>query len=82
MVEGVLGMFRADRRGEAVDAALLKSVLRMLTDLGVYESVFLEPFLADARAVYAQEGASLAASLPVPDYLLHCEARLASELER
>lgn len=82
VVEGVLEMFRADRRNDNIDQALLKSMIRMLMDLGIYDKIFLQPFLHDSMQLYSQEGSELCCTLPVPDYLIHSEKRLASELER
>lgn len=82
VVEGVLEMIRADRRKDAIDRGLLKSMVRMLVDLGIYADTFLTPFLTDSDLLYSGEGVELTASLSIPDYLLHCETRLAEEHDR
>jgi hypothetical protein len=78
----VLAMIRADRAKDGVDRALLKSMVRMLLDLGIYEATFLAPFLHDSELLYGQEGLDLCTSLSVPAYLLHCETRLTEEHDR
>lgn len=39
-VEGLLMLIEQERQGDAVDRTLLKSLLRMLTDLQVYQEAF------------------------------------------
>jgi cullin-4 len=81
-VDALLGLVDADRGGEAVDRALLKTLLRMLSSLGVYESAFQRAFLARTVAHYAAEGARLVAELEAPAFLAHAERRLAEEFAR
>ena len=49
----------------------------MLTSLGIYGQAFEEPFLEDTATFYETEGVVQLQSLDVPDYLAHCEVRLA-----
>jgi hypothetical protein len=56
VVEGLLALVRAERMGEAVDRPLLKSLVRMLSSLGMYSEVFQPPFLAQAQLFYLAEG--------------------------
>jgi cullin-4 len=63
-------------------ALLLQALLRMLHALGTYPDGLQRPFLEQSKRYYQQEGLRLMESLIVPDYLAHCEARLAAEYER
>eukprot|EP00197_Chlamydomonas_leiostraca_P016154 CAMPEP_0202861492 /NCGR_PEP_ID=MMETSP1391-20130828/2868_1 /ASSEMBLY_ACC=CAM_ASM_000867 /TAXON_ID=1034604 /ORGANISM="Chlamydomonas leiostraca, Strain SAG 11-49" /LENGTH=749 /DNA_ID=CAMNT_0049540895 /DNA_START=162 /DNA_END=2411 /DNA_ORIENTATION=- len=81
-VAGVLALVERERAGEPVDRPLLKSLCRMFSSLGTYEGVLQRPLLEASAAWYTAEGERLMASLSVPDYLAHCEARLGEEYER
>lgn len=39
-VDGLLMLIEQERQGDAVDRTLLKSLLRMLTDLQIYQEAF------------------------------------------
>lgn len=79
-VQACLNLLQAHRAHEAVDAALLRSVLRMLRDLGVYTTRFHEPCLAGADAAYTAQGQELAGGdLPVASALAQAEVRLQEE---
>lgn len=39
-VEGLLMLIEKERQGDAVDRTLLKSLLRMLSDLQIYQQAF------------------------------------------
>lgn len=39
-VDGLLLLIEQERQGDAVDRTLLKSLLRMLTDLQIYQEAF------------------------------------------
>eukprot|EP00891_Asterochloris_glomerata_P003718 jgi/Astpho2/3718/fgenesh1_pm.00060_%23_12_t len=80
--QGILALIAADRSGEAVDASLLAHLLRMYTHLGIYAEAFQGPLLEQTRSFYALEGVQVMQDLDTPEYLLHCERRLAEEFER
>ena len=40
VIEGLLMMIEKERAGEAIDRSLIKSLLRMLSSLHLYDSVF------------------------------------------
>lgn len=82
-VQACLALLQAHRAHEVVDAALLRSVLRMLRDLNVYAARFQAPCLAGADAAYTVQGQELAAAdVPVASALAQAEARLAEEEAR
>lgn len=81
-VEGLLMLIEKERNGDAVDRALLKSLIRMLCDLQIYISAFEEKFLVATRQLYQAEGQRRMQELEVPEYLQHVEKRLAEENER
>lgn len=39
-VDGLLLLIDRERQGDTVDRSLLKSLLRMLSDLGIYQEAF------------------------------------------
>ncbi|KAL3847408.1 hypothetical protein ACJMK2_018321 [Sinanodonta woodiana] len=81
-VDGLLQLIERDRNGEAVDRQLLKSLLRMLSDLQIYQDAFERKFLEATDRLYAAEGQRLMEQRDVPEYLLHVEKRLSEESER
>jgi cullin-4 len=72
-VRGLLQLVERERHGDAVDRALLASLLRMLKDLGLYQDRFEAPFLAETVAHYRAEGAAKVAECSTAAYLEHCE---------
>lgn len=82
VVEGLLMLIEKERQGDAVDRTLLKSLLRMLTDLQIYEHSFEPRFLIATERLYAAEGQRLMQELEVPDYLAHVDKRIMEENER
>ncbi|KAF5294231.1 hypothetical protein FQA39_LY13479 [Lamprigera yunnana] len=82
IVEGLLMLIDKERQGDAVDRTLLKSLLRMLTDLQIYQKAFEDKFLAATERLYANEGMRLMQEMEVPQYLAHVERRLGEENER
>ncbi|KAG8229663.1 hypothetical protein J437_LFUL008596 [Ladona fulva] len=81
-VEGLLLLIERERRGDTVDRTLLKSLLRMLSDLQIYREAFETKFLAATERLYAAEGQTMMQETDVPEYLAHVDARLAEENER
>ncbi|KAF6774413.1 hypothetical protein AHF37_06710 [Paragonimus kellicotti] len=71
-----------ERSGEAVDRNLLRSIIRMLIDLKLYQSVFLMEFIFQSQQFYAHEADSLLRVMNVPEYLAHVDKRIAEEEER
>ncbi|CAG9759330.1 unnamed protein product [Ceutorhynchus assimilis] len=82
VVEGLLMLIEKERQGDQVDRSLLKSLLRMLTDLSIYNVSFEQKFIQATERLYAAEGQCLMQELEVPDYLVHVDKRLAEENER
>ncbi|PSN31276.1 Cullin-4B [Blattella germanica] len=81
-VEGLLMLIEKERQGDAVDRTLLKSLLRMLSDLQIYQEAFESKFLAATERLYAAEGQRLMQEHDVPEYLAHVNKRLNEENER
>ncbi|XP_018566632.1 cullin-4A isoform X1 [Anoplophora glabripennis] len=82
VVEGLLMLIEKERQGDKVDRTLLKSLLRMLTDLQIYDKAFEQKFLQSTERLYAAEGQRLMQELEVPDYLAHVDKRINEENER
>ena len=55
-VDGVLMLIEQERHGDVVDRSLLKSLLRMLTDLQIYKEAFEKKFLVATEKLYSAEG--------------------------
>ncbi|XP_044736413.1 cullin-4B [Chrysoperla carnea] len=81
-VDGVLMLIEMERNCDTVDRTLLKSILRMLTDLQIYKDIFEQKFLDATDQIYAAEGLRLMEELDVPEYLAHVDKRLNEENER
>ncbi|XP_077987604.1 cullin-4A-like [Glandiceps talaboti] len=81
-VDGLLILIERERNGEVVDHSLLKSLLRMLSDLQIYEESFECKFLDATDKLYAAEGQRLMQERDVPEYLAHCDRRLEEEAQR
>ena len=81
-VEGILMLIEQERHGDMVDRGLLKSLLRMLADLQIYQEAFEKKFLTATEKLYSAEGQKLINELPVPGYMQHAEKRLKEENER
>lgn len=82
IVEGLLMLIEKERQGDSVDRTLLKSLLRMLSDLQIYPDAFEQKFLTATERLYAAEGQRLMQELDVPEYLVHVDKRLLEEQER
>ncbi|KAK6195670.1 hypothetical protein SNE40_001052 [Patella caerulea] len=81
-VDGLLRLIERERNGEAVNRQLLKSLLRMLSDLQIYKEAFEKKFLEATDRLYAAEGQQLMQERDVPEYLHHVDKRLNEETER
>ncbi|KAL6260573.1 hypothetical protein P5V15_008094 [Pogonomyrmex californicus] len=81
-VEGLLMLIEKERQGDTVDRTLLKSLLRMLSDLQIYQEAFETKFLLATERLYAAEGLRLMNEHDVPEYLAHVDKRLQEENER
>ncbi|XP_033637591.1 cullin-4A-like [Asterias rubens] len=81
-VEGLLQLIESERGGDVVDHSLLKSLLRMLSDLQIYEEAFEKKFLDATERLYAAEGKQLMHERDVPEYLAHVDRRLEEESQR
>lgn len=81
-IELLLDQIQAEREGSKVDQQLIKSILKMLTDLDVYTLFFEHEFLSATEKFYQQESAELLETLPTFEYLARCEERISQELKR
>nr|CAG4641482.1 EOG090X01NX [Eurycercus lamellatus] len=81
-VDGLLLLIDNERQGDTVDRSLLKNLLRMLSDLGIYHEAFETKFLASTERVYSAEGQRLMQEREVPEYLAHVDKRLNEENQR
>lgn len=81
-VEGILLLIERERNADSVDRTLLKSLLRMLSDLQIYKEAFEQQFLVATKHLYQAEGQRKMQELDVPEYLQHVDKRLAEENER
>lgn len=81
-VDGLLQLIDRERSGETVDRGRLKSLLRMLSDLQIYQEAFEKKFLEATDSLYRAEGQRLMEERDVPEYLQHVEMRLEEENER
>ncbi|KAI9351369.1 cullin [Obelidium mucronatum] len=90
IVDAVLQTIDAERNGQQVPIDLLKSIIQMFLDLGIYMTVFESRFLATSESFYVSEGnrwindiedGSLS-GVAVGLYLKHVEKRIEEEQVR
>lgn len=74
-VQGLLSLIESERRGDGVNRLLLSHLLRMLTNLGIYEDIFQGVFLECSTAFYSAEGVQYMQETEAADYLVHCEVQ-------
>ncbi|KAK3844857.1 MAG: cullin-4B [Linnemannia gamsii] len=82
VIGGILSLIDMDRAGNDVSQPLILSMLRMLSDIHLYTSLFETPFLQASRSFYHVEGGDNASSMTVPEYLRHANKRLKEETIR
>jgi cullin 4 len=81
-ISAVLTMINNDRDAETVEMSRVRSVLRMLAAINMYESSFQEPFLTASSEYFQAEAERMVADVDVPTFLAHTERRLSQEAER
>ncbi|ORX91617.1 ubiquitin-protein ligase, cullin 4 [Basidiobolus meristosporus CBS 931.73] len=81
-LDGLLGLIEKERSGESINRAILKSLLRMFIDLGIYFSGFESAFLESTELFYRKESDTRAHGLEVSSYLLYVEQKLQEEKDR
>lgn len=81
-IGGILHLIEKERNGEAIDRQLLKSLLRMLSDLQIYQESFELRFLEATEELYRTEGQRLILEQEVPVYIRYVDKRLNEESER
>jgi len=82
IISGLLLLVEKDRNGDVVDKSMLKNMVHMLLELGMYETSFEVLLLRRTEEFYLEEGNSLIGSSDVIEYVLHVERRLKEESER
>lgn len=90
LVDTVLSKIDCERQGESIDAHLVRSVTRMLAELGedtdgkasVYVNVFEKAFLRRTRDFYAREAHKYLEETTCSDYLRKAHARMQEEKAR
>lgn len=79
-ISGILKLIHNERDGSAsVDRSLLRSLLKMLTDLHIYSTWFEQRFLNETEEFYSKEGNERLSELTVEDYLKYAERRMKEE---
>jgi len=89
LLQAILEEIERDRLGDIVPKETLRSLLRMFTDLGLYHSVFEQPFLEQTRQFYEKEGMEKSLEMQETDggdavasFLKYAEDRIREEQER
>ena len=81
-VQGLLALIESERSGDQVERMLLRSLLRMLHDLGMYVELFELEFLRATKQFYAAEAATQLQTMDTPSYLQLVQTRLHQEEQR
>ncbi|KFH62257.1 Cullin 4 [Podila verticillata NRRL 6337] len=79
---GILALIEQERSGDTSSHLLIVSLLRMLTDIQMYNSVFEIPFLQASRLYYHVDGEQNVHARTVPEYLRYAQRRLVEETGR
>ncbi|VDK49594.1 unnamed protein product [Anisakis simplex] len=79
---GIMKLIETERGGAQIDRQLVRSLLRMMSNLGIYQTVFERRFLSLTTTLYETEGRNLSRDLEVPAYLRHVKRRLEEESSR
>ncbi|VDM31195.1 unnamed protein product [Hydatigera taeniaeformis] len=82
ILERLLHLIRQERCGASIEKGLLRSIVRMYSDLDLYHSHFEEPFVRESDTFYNEEGQSLSQRLNISEYLIHIHRRIEEEEER
>eukprot|EP00124_Ichthyophonus_hoferi_P003179 Ihof_evm7s261 gene=Ihof_evmTU7s261 len=81
-VNGLLELIESERRGNKVDRTLIKSLLRMMSSLQIYNKVFEGPFLSATEVFYTNLGQEKMLHTNIHEYLVYVETQLKDEGER
>ncbi|KAK9722077.1 hypothetical protein K7432_002964 [Basidiobolus ranarum] len=81
-LDGLLCLIEKERSGESINRAILKSLLRMFIDLGIYFNGFESAFLESTELFYRKESNTRVHALEVSRYLLYVEQKLQEEKDR
>lgn len=84
LLNTLLELVLRERTGEVIDRGLMRSVIKMLMDLGpsVYQEDFEKPFLEVSADFYRVESQEFIECCDCGDYLKKAERRLNEEIER
>ncbi|CEL94631.1 unnamed protein product [Vitrella brassicaformis CCMP3155] len=81
-VDGLLALIQSERQGLYVPRDLLKTLVRMLVSLRVYDEAFEKKFLEETARFYENEGNQLISTAQAADFLAHVERRINQEEDR
>lgn len=84
LLNTLLELVLRERTGEVIDRGLMRSIIKMLMDLGpsVYQEDFEKPFLEVSADFYRVESQKFIECCDCGDYLKKAERRLNEEIER
>ncbi|TKR80029.1 hypothetical protein L596_014165 [Steinernema carpocapsae] len=82
LISSLLHVISNERSGQPIDRSLVKSLLRMLSNLDLYKDHFENDFLKSSETLYGQEGREKIGELKVAEYLGHVDHRLKDEVDR
>ncbi|KAJ3677356.1 hypothetical protein LUZ60_003080 [Juncus effusus] len=84
LIDTLLELIFKERNGEVINRGLMRSITKMLTDLGfaVYQEDFEKPFLEVSSSFYSGESQQFIEVYNCSNYLKMAEKRLNEEMER
>ncbi|WVZ73666.1 hypothetical protein U9M48_021949 [Paspalum notatum var. saurae] len=84
LLDTLLDLIHRERMGEVINRGLMRSITKMLMDLGpaVYQDDFEKPFLAVSASFYSGESQEFIECCDCGNYLKKAERRLNEEMER
>eukprot|EP01084_Bolivina_argentea_P099562 178960_1 len=82
MISGLLCMIERERKGETTDRGIIRSLVRLLQSVGLYDSPFEGRLIEETENFYGAEGVRYMEQADIPQFLVHVEERLAEEVNR
>ncbi|KAI8373145.1 Cullin family-domain-containing protein [Radiomyces spectabilis] len=79
VVANITYLITRERNGYTIDRPLIKSLLAMLHELGLYHSIFESRLIEETSKYYRKEATELLQTMSAPDYLSHVAKRREEE---
>lgn len=82
LIEELLTVISNERKYNSVDLGLIRTLVRMLADLNIYEELFEPSFLSATNDLYRDESQELVMVVDIVDYINYADKRICEEESR